>query len=367
MNALERRAAATPRVQLRKGRLYWEPSADLRRRGYANKPLGLLSTDALNMADLLNVQADAREPTVTNTIATAIDTYLAQIDVRPATLRSYTRHLRRLERDHGKQAVIWLTPNRLATWARGIGEGADALGHVRSVQAFLSWLASQGEPVLRGKPKLGITPRKRRRVATRDELAALIDAADTLGRPSVRAAIVLMLTTMQRVGDVLALDTANVTAEGLHLVQSKTGTELEFGVHPAAAYLIPAGANAIRPLIVSETTRRAYTVRSFERAFAAVRAHAARSCPSVIGADPTITESNTRGTLNAGDLRRTAMVMAARSGATIAQIASVSGHTLDQTMAILEHYLPRDMQMAAAALAALDLDFIEARDSVIAC
>jgi integrase len=50
------------------------------------------------------------------------------------------------------------------------------------------------------------------------------------------------------------------------------------------------------------------------------------------------------------DLRRTAMVRMAEVGATTAQIAAVSGHTIDQTARILDTYIPRRGEVAAGAI-----------------
>jgi len=50
------------------------------------------------------------------------------------------------------------------------------------------------------------------------------------------------------------------------------------------------------------------------------------------------------------DLRRTAMVRFAEAGASLAQIAAVSGHSIEQTQKILERYIPRNRLMALAAM-----------------
>ena len=49
------------------------------------------------------------------------------------------------------------------------------------------------------------------------------------------------------------------------------------------------------------------------------------------------------------DLRRTSMVRLAEAGATVPQIAAISSHSIKQTRKILEHYLPRNRQMALGA------------------
>ena len=55
----------------------------------------------------------------------------------------------------------------------------------------------------------------------------------------------------------------------------------------------------------------------------------------------------------ARDLRRTAMVRMAEAGATVPQIASVSGHSIEATQRILETYLPRNRDLAEIAITRL--------------
>ena len=56
------------------------------------------------------------------------------------------------------------------------------------------------------------------------------------------------------------------------------------------------------------------------------------------------------GHLQARDLRRTAVVNLARAGATVPEIAAITGHSIDRTQWILETYLPRDVHMARAGI-----------------
>ena len=54
--------------------------------------------------------------------------------------------------------------------------------------------------------------------------------------------------------------------------------------------------------------------------------------------------------LQARDLRRTAIVLMGEAGCTEAQIAAVSGHSIEGTRQILETYLPRTAKMANRAI-----------------
>ena len=58
--------------------------------------------------------------------------------------------------------------------------------------------------------------------------------------------------------------------------------------------------------------------------------------------------------LQARDLRRTFVVNAARAGATVPEIAASTGHSINHTQAIFEHYLPRDVQMARAGIVKME-------------
>lgn len=55
----------------------------------------------------------------------------------------------------------------------------------------------------------------------------------------------------------------------------------------------------------------------------------------------------------ARDLRRTAMVNMALAGATVPQIASVSGHSIEDTQKIIDTYIPRNVALARQAIAML--------------
>ena len=362
MRHLERRAAAAQRVSIRGGRLFWEPSAALRRRGYKGQPLGPLSAEALAQADALNVAADLAlaDKAASGSVAAAIAAYLRQLRVQPATERSYRSHLARLEAAHGTLALPQLSREVLQGWHDGIAETAprEATNAMTTVRTFLSWCIEANRlHAMPGRVKMA-PRRRRRRVGTRDEVWALVNAADQLGRPSIGTALILMVSMMQREADVLELTTGHYEAGAFRIVQNKTKAELEVPLHPVALDRLgplPRGLNAARPIVTSEVTLAAYDTRAFQRAFAKVRAYAARRLPSLEGRDAAVRDPNYKGALQAGDLRRTGMVWAAQGGATVPQIVSLSGHSIERGRTILEHYLPRERALAAQATVRLNM------------
>ena len=64
------------------------------------------------------------------------------------------------------------------------------------------------------------------------------------------------------------------------------------------------------------------------------------------------------------DLRRTAVVHLARAGCSVPEIAAITGHSVSLTVSILEVYLPRDSEMAAAAISKLCLAAPKKRDKL---
>lgn len=372
-SSLERRAANTPRVQLRAGALYWEPSKALRAAGFTGQALGPLTVEALNRADALNEQADAhlerkragRAPEIRPAALTmgaifsayrASDYFAAKA---PTTRRHYLAHLKVLEDDFGPELAAAVSPRAVEDWLSGFAKRSPRQAHnvYRTLRLVLAWAARRD--MIQQNPASAIkasTPKARRRVATRAELAALIAAADRLGRPSLGDFCVVAVCTMQRVSDVLALHTAENLSDGfIHLTQGKTGRELTFRPHPAIGRRIPGLFDAIRPFVICEATGAAWRYDNFAHWFNRLRAEAAKETRSLLGEDRSVRDANYRGVLQAEDFRRTGMVWAAQGGASIAEIVSVSGHDIQEGLKILEVYLPRERLLADRAIAALDI------------
>lgn len=364
--SLTQRAKATPRVQIKSQRLFWEPSASLRRIGFKGVALGAITSENLNTADELNAAADAKIADKTTdstpeTLARLIDQYQRSpaylTDIAPRTRRDYARHLARARTDLGTKRLEQITAAIVRQWhGKLAGASArDAHNHLGTLRTLYAWAVDQGQARTNPAASLRIaSPARRKRVGTRDELWAMVRAADKLGRPSIAIAAILITATMQRPGDALALTADQVKDGALYFTQNKTGTALNFLLHPIAKDRL-GDVTGDGPLIRSETTGAAYGERSFERAWAAVREEAAKEMPSLLGLDTTVREVTLKGSLLASDLRRTGMVWAAQSGAGIPDICSVSGHSIKRGMEILETYLPRQRLLADRAVRRLNM------------
>jgi hypothetical protein len=187
----------------------------------------------------------------------------------------------------------------------------------------------------RGKP----------RIWTPAEIECFARHADNLGRWSVGTAVILNEWIGQREGDVLGLCRTTYQVGALRFEQLKTKVEVDLPVD-----LVPRlsqwlreetarwAARKVMPttLIASEATGRPYSVHAFYHVFREVREAAAKERPDMAG-------------LWFMRLRHTAVVRLGEAGATVPQIAAVTGHALSSCEAILERYNVRTKKAAASA------------------
>jgi integrase len=177
----------------------------------------------------------------------------------------------------------------------------------------------------------GVMPPRRHAVWSPADTDAMAKAAT----PDIRLACALLLYTAQRPADALAMTWGQVQDRNgrlwLTLRQAKTGELVDVPAHRELEALLR---SAVRRslMLVPSPTGLAWAYRNFSRSWDATKAKA-----GVEG-------------VQRRDLRRTAMVRMAEAGATTAQIAAVSGHTIDQTSRILDTYIPRRGEVAAGAI-----------------
>lgn len=373
-SSIMRRAEATARVQVRSDRAYWEPSKALRAAGFVGRPLGPLTAAALNQADEMNLAADrylkdatAARPSL-STIAAILDDYQASPDylaLAASTRRNADRHLRLARAQFGKTVADQMTEAQVDDWNDALGGGTDARNIIGTLRTALNWAVAKRKIGRNPAREVKLAPRrKRRRIATREELWALVTTAEALSRRSIADFAVTCTATMQRNADILGLDSREIAGGVMFLTQNKTKRDVNFRLHPLILDRLGLRDGTEGPVILDELTALPYGERAFERAWETVRAKAAEDCPSLLGNDPAVRDPNFRGALQANDLRRTGMVWAAEAGAPVQWICAVSGHTIDEGYEILEHYLPRTRLMADRAVLALDLINMPSLDEI---
>jgi integrase len=190
--------------------------------------------------------------------------------------------------------------------------------------------------MLRINPALkpgGVRPPHRHAVWSIEETDQMLAAASA----DIRLACALLLYTAQRPADALAMTWGQIQDRHgrlwLTLRQAKTGELVDVPAHRDLEVMLRSTSHRSM-MVVPSPTGLAWAYRNFARSW-----DAARKKAGIEG-------------VQRRDLRRTAMVRMAEAGATAAQIAAVSGHTIDQTARILDTYIPRRGEVAAGAIEA---------------
>lgn len=227
-------------------------------------------------------------------------------------------------------------------------------------------------------PELYETP-PREQIWDQHQIDAFLAAASDNWR--MRLAIAVLLYTVQRPGDVLALTTPQMWQgpdgrSWIRLRQAKTSTAVDVPCHAMLAAEIEraeaAAAEERRTsqdrrridsvLLLASPTGRPWSYRNFARTWDRVRRRAnwrlAKAALADRGGLPPAGDKKARtaakaairagmlGDLQRRDLRRTGIVQLAIAGATVPQIAALSGHKVDQVQKILDVYLPRRGEVA---------------------
>ncbi len=223
------------------------------------------------------------------------------------------------------------------------------------------------------------------RIGTREEIAALLAAADAIGLPEIGDMIQLGIWTGQRQGDRLALVDHGLWRGRRVFRQSKTGALVAILEAPelerrlaAAKDRRPARLADERRIVVDEATWKPMSGDRYRKLYGQVRDTAAAGLFVTQAGDPVaiggknglstaaamkraaagtiimkVKPTPTVADLRDQDLRDTAVTWMALAGATIPEIISVTGHTAESAHTILKHYLAQQPELADAAVAKL--------------
>lgn len=371
----------------RGGGYYWTPSPKLRKAGWPAEPLGRDRATAIARALDINDQVArwkagaiagaARKADAKAAGRRSVDDLIADYkqsrhwtDLAPATRRGYDQCLQRLAAWFGDKPPAAITPPIVEKIYVAMHARTPAFANAtfRVLRLLLSHAERTGDIPKGSNPcarmKLRGTPPSGRRWSEA-AIAAFVDAADALDRHSVGTAVWVNAWTGQRQGDILAMTRGDYRGGELRICQSKTGAEAPIPVamlpHVAArldaaldrngaAKVVRLGdAAADRPIIVSETTGRAYKADNFRHVFAEIRTAATETAAAAgdhdLAADIAAVEFL--------HLRHTAATRLAEHGATIPEIAAITGHSETAATQILERYLVRTTALARSAFARL--------------
>jgi integrase len=258
---------------------------------------------------------------------------------RPATRKDYARYLKLIEAEFGNLPLEALADSRIRgdfkAWRDKMAGTPRAADLAWSVLARVLSVAKD-----RGRIDLNPCERGGRLYAAdrRDKLwtEEMVGAALEGFPTNLRWALVLALWTGQRQGDLLRLPWSAYRDGKIRLRQSKTGSRVSI---PVAQTLrlelerIP----KVSPVILTSSHRMPWTSDGFRSSWR-------KACAKAGIADVTN-----------HDLRGSAVTRLAEAGCTVPEIASITGHSLDDVNALLDaHYLSHTNALAESGIRKLE-------------
>ncbi len=289
-------------------------------------------------------------------------------DLAPKTRTDYGYHLTAIEAWAGDVVVARITRKRIRDWHKAVQKGislATANARLRVLRLLLSYAVNEewisANPALRLKFK---TTDARVIIWTMAEERAFLAACIREDRLSVAAISIAAADTGQRQADLFGLTHAMWDGARWRLRQNKSGGKsIIYAV--ASDRLLDAIASArarlrvLHPQVESqyvfnnEGTGQRWNQSTFGHEFARLRALAAKDCPSLASKQ-------------FRDFRDTAVTRMAIAGATLAQIRSMTGHSVTALHQVLAHYLGSEPELAVSTAAHLSklLEQIEAEQNV---
>ena len=345
-----------------KGSHYWQPSSELRARGWTPHPLGKDRSRAVAYAIELNGTVDrwraegcpARDGTasaaasrvVPGTCNALFDLYQACADypTNKHTRRQYDDAIAYARKWIGPVPVRAVTPRMAKQRYDALAKATPAMaaGRMRVLRACFGqarFLSDPGQPLYVGakdNPFLELNLKNTEsegRLWTaleRDALSAAAMTSNAARYPSIALAIELNWWLGQREGDILALPPNALEGDTLTIGQNKTRrrVHLPIGIVPRihelavrCAALRKEGVQSLTHLLICEDTGQPWDEHAFRKAFRRVREAA--------GCDEA---------LQFMYLRHTAVVEMQDAGAETSEIAAVTGHSMQTVNTLLERY-----------------------------
>jgi len=262
------------------------------------------------------------------------------LNLSPRTRADYVKQIKKIEHEFGDFPLSALsdrrTPGEFLAWRDRLAINSKRQAdYAYSVLALIfSWAFNRGLVQLSPCEKSGRLYRGNRcdKIWTDADEEAFIRTAPE----QLRLALLLALWTGQRQGDLLRLAWSAYDGARIRLTQGKTGVRI---VVPAGAPLKQA-LDATRrqsPIILVNIDGKPWTPDGF-------RASWGKACK----------KAGIEG-VTFHDLRGTAVTRLALAGATEAEIATITGHSLRDVKTILDsHYLRRDPALAESAIRKLE-------------
>jgi hypothetical protein len=336
----------------RDGRAYWQPSGALRAAGFALRRLDPAAGDVWQQAEALNRQVDLWRAGISidpakpakGTVSWLAQRYLTSGELEELAAKTRTGYRSDagiLTRLIGGDRLDAITPPVCQAVKRALKpRGLHAAnGIMRTARLIWSWGVREG--LVAKNPWLGhrqFTVRARDQVWLAPQRERFKAEATAMGWPSLALALDLHVYTVQRPADVIRMARTHWQAGMLRIRQQKTGRVVHVPPpRPLREILeaLPGG----QVLFLLGEAGRAYTVDRLGRRVRTVLDALAAAEPDAGWA-----------LLQLRDMRRTGVVALAEAGCSVPEIASISGHDVEECERIVNTYLPRTVPLAKAAV-----------------
>jgi hypothetical protein len=375
-----------PRTAEKAGRWYWEPSGRLRSEGgFRTQPLGADLREAFKLARTLNRQADdwlaaagparpkkaalveARAALTFSELANRYRQSAHWAKLRATTRATYEACLKILEAEFGHDRANLIGRARVLGWADPLRlRSPQGLRHYAAVgRALYNWAKPRELVAFTENPfdKMNL-PAGRRAVRIREaDLLALVAIADRKdirdpvshqplpARSDIGTCMLVAFYCIQRASDVLRLTAANFAAGGFHLVQSKTGKEIRLTRAPAPV-LERLRSHAPAGTLFADAAELEDADDAASRAWARLKARAAIVDPDLAKriAPVQLRDMRRSGFVHYAEGQQDEAGRVIRPPVPVHLICSISGHTIEEGMAILEVYLPKTTEQADMAV-----------------
>lgn len=333
---------------------YFQATTAMRAAGIASESLGTDLLAAKDRAELLNASWDmirrgeepiGKAPTLLGTFGHLVERLRAANEFRekkPRTVDELEYALKVLEPVFGPTRLEKITPEHVEQFYNVLRD-QGSIHRAAKIMKWFRYIFNFGIrfDLARSNPTIAVRithPRPRRQVWAEDQVAGVIAKALDMGRPCMALAIQIGYDTSLRVGDIRALTWAQFDGESLWLTQRKTGIEERKPLYPETIAMIEASRGDTIPLanapIIRAPHGRAYAKDNFEHRFRNI-------CKAAgISSD-----------LQFRDIRRTAATERAEAGATVAELAAATGHSIAHGARILDTYVRTNYGMAQNAQA----------------
>ncbi|WP_108460987.1 tyrosine-type recombinase/integrase [Devosia naphthalenivorans] len=264
---------------------------------------------------------------------------------RDSTQREYKRMLTHLETKFGTMPVVALGSPRVIgkfiDYQEEVGRDRprEADNRLTIMSAVFSYAKSKGRigrNPLEGFERLYAGDRAEK-IWTEAEIIPFMKGCPV----ELQRAMILAIHTGQRYGDLVRLRWSDYDGDAISLKQSKTSMRVWIK-STAALKLMLDTTPRVGPYILTRPDGRPWHTEKDDKALAKAWTQRMKD------AELYCTDPSKR--LHFNDLRGTAVTLLAEANASIPQIVSITGHTLESATRILERYLARTKRLSEAAI-----------------